>query len=230
MMRKPTIGSVVLALSICGGGSVSMSAISNLALDDPADSARAGSPATPSLMESPAAVVQVTAPPAAPAAPAAERVLSANPLWAMPLAQFPATRERPIFSPSRRPPAAAVAPVMAPKVVALPKPKEPERPQLSLIGTIVGDEEGFGIFLDQSTKAVIRLKVGENFQGWRLRSVQGRETALEKDERVVTLVLPQPGLGQVSTEGSPPPPPPSPPPPPATQRMRPVAPESRPDR
>ena len=115
MMRKRTIGFVVLALSICGGGSVSLSTISNLALDDPADGVRAGSPATPSLMESPAAVVQVTAPPPAPAAPAAERVLSANPLWAMPLAQFPATRERPIFSPSRRPPAAAVAPRYGPE-------------------------------------------------------------------------------------------------------------------
>jgi hypothetical protein len=230
MMRKRTIGFVVLALSICGGGSVSMSAISNLALDDPADGARAGSPTTPSLMESPAAVVQVTAPPAAPAAPAAERVLSANPLWAMPLAQFPATRERPIFSPSRRPPAAAVAPVMVPKMVAVPKPKEPERPQLTLVGTIASDEEGFGIFLDQSSKSMIRLKVGEGFQGWILRSVQGRETALEKDERVVTLVLPQPGLGQVSTEGSPQPPLPSPPPPPASNRMRPGTPESRPDR
>jgi hypothetical protein len=99
-----------------------------------------------------------------------------------------------------------------------------------LVGTIASDEEGFGIFLDQSSKSMIRLKVGEGFQGWILRSVQGRETALEKDERVVTLVLPQPGLGQVSTEGSPQPPLPSPPPPPASNRMRPGTPESRPDR
>jgi general secretion pathway protein N len=172
-----------------------MSAISNLALDDPADSARAGSPATSSLGEPPAAVVQVTAPPPGPAAPAAEQALSANPLWAMPLTQFPVTRERPIFSPARRPPPPAVAPVAIPKTVAVPKPKEPERPQLSLVGTITSEGEGFGIFLDQSTKAVIRLKVGEEFQGWKLRSVQGRETALEKDQEAVTLVLPQPGLG-----------------------------------
>lgn len=193
-MRKRTIGFVVLVLSICGGASVSLSTVSTLALDDPADGARAGSPATPSLIESPAAVVQVTAPSPAPAAPAAERALSANPLWAMPLAQFTITRERPIFSPSRRPPP-AVAPVIVPKMVAVPKPKEPERLQLSLVGTIASDEEGFGIFLDQSTKAVVRLKVGEYFQGWKLRSVQGRETALEKDQKIVTLVLPQPGLG-----------------------------------
>ena len=195
MMRKHAIGVTVLVLSIYGGGSASMSAISNLALDDQADRSPAGSPATPSLIESPAAIVQVTAPPPAPASPAAERALSANPLWAMPLAEFPVTRERPIFSPSRRPPPPAVGPVVVPKMVAVPKPKEPERPQLTLVGTIASDEEGFGIFLDQSTKAVVRLKVGENFQGWKLRSVQGREAALEKDQKVVTLVLPQPGLG-----------------------------------
>jgi hypothetical protein len=64
-----------------------------------------------------------------------------------------------------------------------------------LVGTIASDEEGFGIFLDQTSNGVIRLKIGEEFQGWKLRSVQGRETALEKDQQIVTLALPQPGLG-----------------------------------
>lgn len=192
MNPNKAIGIAVLALSVYGGVSASMSAVSNLALDDPADSARSPSPATSGWTEPAPAVVQVIAPPPA---PEAERTLSANPLWAMPLTQFAVTRERPIFSASRRPPPRAGAPVMAPKVVALPKPKEPERPQLTLVGTIASDTEGFAIFLDQSTKAVLRLKVGEDFQGWKLRSVQGRETAFEKDRQVVTLSLPQPGLG-----------------------------------
>jgi hypothetical protein len=220
MMRKLAIGVAVLALSVYGGTSASISAISNDALDDQADGARVGSQAISTWTNPAATVVQVTVVPPAPAAPASERTLSANPLWAMPLAQFPVTRERPIFSPSRRPLAPAVAPVMVPKVAAAPKPREPERPQLTLVGTIAGDEEGFGIFLDQSTKAVLRLKVGEDFQGWKLRSVQGRETALEKDQQVVTLVLPQPG--QVTTE--------VPPPPPTAPKLRSVTSASRPDR
>jgi general secretion pathway protein N len=68
------------------------------------------------------------------------------------------------------------------------------------VGTIASDDEGFGIFLDQSTNAALRLKVGEDYQGWRLRSVQGREATLEKDQEVVTLALPQPGAGQVVSE------------------------------
>lgn len=206
MMRKLAIGITVLALSVYGGISASTSAVSNDALDDQAEGTR-GAAAAATWTNPAATVVQVTAAPPAPAAPGSERTLSANPLWAMPLAQFPVTRARPIFSPSRRPPATAVAPVVAPKLAAMPKPREPERPQLTLVGTIAGDEEGFGIFVDQSTKAVLRLKVGEEFQGWKLRSVQGRETALEKDRQVVTLALPQPGVGQVSSEVPPPPPP-----------------------
>ena len=199
-MRKLAIGISVLVLSVYGGASGSISAVSTNTLDDQADGAGTG-PAATSTWTSPAAtVVQVTVTPPAPAVPVPERTLSANPLWAMPLVQFPVTRDRPIFSPSRRPLPAAVAPIVGPKVVAVPKPREPERPQLTLVGTIASDEEGFGIFLDQSTKAVLRLKVGEEFQGWKLRSVQGRETALEKDQRVVTLALPQPGVGQVTSE------------------------------
>ena len=219
MMRKLVIGITVLALSVYGGVSASSSAVSNDALDDQAEGTQTG-PAAGLTWTNPAAtVVQVTAAPA-PVAPASERVLSANPLWAMPLAQFPVTRERPIFSPSRRPPPPAVASVAVSKMIAVPKPTEPERPQLTLVGTIASDEEGFGIFLDQSTKAVLRLKVGEEFQGWKLRSVQGREAALEKDQRVVTLALPQPSVGQVTNE--------VPPPPPIIPKLR--SSESRPDR
>jgi general secretion pathway protein N len=129
--------------------------------------------------------------------PVAERALSANPLWAIPLTVLSSTRDRPIFSPSRRPPAPAIAPV-TPKVAVVSKPRERERPQLNLVGTIASGDEGFGIFLDQSTKTPVRLKVGEDYQGWTLRSVQGREAILEKDQLSFILELPQPTGAQTS--------------------------------
>jgi general secretion pathway protein N len=140
------------------------------------------------------AVAEVTVPAAAPNAPA-ERPLSANPLWAMPLKQFSDTRERPIFSPSRRPPPPPPSTVTVAKVV-VPRAKEPEKPQLSLVGTISSDEDKLGIFVDQATKNVLRLRVGEDFQGWQLQSVQGRETTFQKNELTFVVALPQPGLGQ----------------------------------
>jgi general secretion pathway protein N len=201
MMRKPTIGIMILALSVHGASALT-SAVSNDLLDaDWADGVQAASPPS-SARTNPAAPAQVVV---SPPAPVTERVLSDNPLWGIPLTQLPVTRDRPIFSSSRRPPPPAVAPAAVPKVAAVPKPSEPERPQLSLLGTIASDDEGFGIFLDQSTKVVLRLKVDEDYQGWKLRSVQGREATLEKDQQVVTLPLPQPGVGQGASEVRPPP-------------------------
>jgi general secretion pathway protein N len=200
MTAKFSIAIPILVLCVYGAASTSASIISDDASDDRSDGFKPGYLAASSTAPE---AVQVSAPQPAPAAAAVERTLSANPLWAMPLAQFPATRERPIFSPSRRPPPPAVSPVAIPKTIALPKPKEPERPPLTLVGTIAGDEEGFGIFVDQASNAIIRLKVGEEFQGWKLQSVQGRATAMEKDRQVITLVLPQPGQGHPSGEAPP---------------------------
>ena len=64
---------------------------------------------------------------------------------------------------------------------------------MSLVGTIASDDESYGIFLDQSTKAALRLKVGEEYQGWKLRSIQGREVTIERDQQRVSLTLPEPG-------------------------------------
>jgi general secretion pathway protein N len=114
---------------------------------------------------------------------------SGNPLWAIPLKDLSATRDRPIFSPSRRPPAPAVVagPYKPPPVA---KPAEPDTPQLSLVGTIAGGKESFGIFLDRLANTVLRLRTGEQHKGWTLREVRGRETVLEKGDKTATLALP----------------------------------------
>jgi hypothetical protein len=193
MILRLTTGMMLLALA-----AHSALALTSAATTDPRDddTRRAGSPAESLIWAKPAAPAQVVTTPPAPA-PAAERALSANPLWAIPLSALSGTRDRPIFTSSRRPPAPAVAPAAIPKLT--PKPKDSEPPPLSLVGTIASGEEGFAIFLDQS-KTPLRLKVGEDYQGWTLRSVQGREAALEKDQQVVVLALPQPGAGQPVSE------------------------------
>jgi general secretion pathway protein N len=124
-----------------------------------------------------------------PVVPAAEQVRPGNPLWAIPLKELTTTRERPIFSSTRRPPPPVLPP--APYVPPPPaKPAGPERPQLVLVGTVVNSGEGFGIFLDQATNTVVRLKTGESHNGWILRSVQGRQVTLEKDRDTAMLALP----------------------------------------
>ena len=117
-------------------------------------------------------------------------VSPANPLWSVPLTSLSITRERPLFSPSRRPPPPVV--VAAPPVspVQPPKPAVPDRPPLTLVGTAVGATLSVGVFVDQETKSVVRLRTGESHAGWTLQVINGREAILERDRRQVTLALP----------------------------------------
>jgi hypothetical protein len=58
--------------------------------------------------------------------------------------------------------------------------------------------------VDQSTNAAVRLKMGDDYQGWNLREVQGREAILEKDQEAVILALPEPGASKPAGDiGSP---------------------------
>ena len=164
-------------------------------------SRRADAPSISQVWDQPAppAPVIVVRPQEAPP-PAPERALSPNPLWEIPLASLSITRERPIFSPSRRPPPPVVAAVPPPSPPPPPpKAARDERPQLSLVGTVAGEEESIGIFVDHMTKAALRLKIGEDYQGWKLRAVHGREVTLERDQRTTVLSLPQPGAGALSS-------------------------------
>jgi hypothetical protein len=121
---------------------------------------------------------------------AASRAPVGNPLWAIPLDSLTYTRERPLFSPSRRPPAVAVA-APPPAAPAGPPPKPvPDNPPLKLVGTVVGDGVSMGIFIDQGTSNIVRLRTGEGHAGWKLASIEGRDAIFEKDQRQVTLALP----------------------------------------
>lgn len=194
MMRWPVTALILLG-SLVLDAAASATAVSSDALDADVNNA-ASSPMVPAISAAPSEPVTAVRSVAAPAAPA--RTPSANPLWAIPLSQLPETRDRPIFSPSRRPPPVAAAANVTP-VKPPPRKREVRPPQLSLVGTIASEDESFGIFLDQSTKVALRLKVGEDYQGWKLQAISGREATMQKDEQVAVLTLPEPG---VSSSGS----------------------------
>jgi hypothetical protein len=143
-----------------------------------------------------------------------------NPLWALPLKQLAITRERPIFSPSRRAPPPATPTYVAPVAVRAPppKPEEPKKPSITLLGTILGTTESIGVFLNPATRDVVRLRLGEDHEGWALRSVKTREVTLVKDRERVVLELPPPGDQASATDFTPPNP--SQPPPPNRRQQR----------
>jgi hypothetical protein len=117
--------------------------------------------------------------------------LRENPLWDIPLNTLAATQERPIFLPARRRP---VAPPPAVEALPPPKPSAPEikPPQLTLVGAIIGSSDAIVIFIDNSTRETLRLRTGEGYAGWILRSAKHSEATLERGGVTVTFAIPRP--------------------------------------
>lgn len=117
-----------------------------------------------------------------------------NPLWTIPLSALNETRDRPLFSVSRRPPAPLVQAAAPPQVKepAPPPPAPPERPTLALIGTIISPTTSEAMVRDTATQAVTRLRQGEAASGWLLKTVKLRSIVVEKGEQSATLALPEP--------------------------------------
>ena len=110
----------------------------------------------------------------------------------------------PIFSPSRRPP----APVARVAVVESPRPPPalavgPIHPNLSLVGTVVTEKEGIGVFLDLATNNLVRLRTGQGHSGWILRAVRLREVDLQNGGLMETLTLPPTGFAAAPELGIP---------------------------
>ena len=142
----------------------------------------------------PAAIDIMRAAPQPPNAPAPQPMPSGNPLWTIPLSQLAATRDRPIFSPSRRPPPPVVAaPIYVPPTAPRVAKAEPERPPLTLVGTIAGENDAIAVFVLQGTGTTVRLHTNDSHEGWVLRSVQGREATLQKGGASAVMALAPPG-------------------------------------
>jgi general secretion pathway protein N len=115
-----------------------------------------------------------------------------NPLWGVSIGKLTATRERPLFTVSRRPPAPPIA-AEPPAEAPPPPPAEPEPPQFILVGTVTGEPQNVVVVQDQTTKSLVRLRVGEAVSGWFLRSIDARRVTVEKNSQTVTVALPARG-------------------------------------
>jgi general secretion pathway protein N len=115
-----------------------------------------------------------------------------NPLWTVPLSALSATRDRPLFSASRRPPIVAVPVAAPPPTQEAVAPPPPERPSLTLIGTIVSPRASLAMLQGSNSDAISRLRIGEENDGWRVRGIDLRSIVVVKGAQSVKLDLPRP--------------------------------------
>ena len=121
--------------------------------------------------------------------PVAAKWIGQSPLELL-LRSLQATRELPIFSLSRRPPVLSNALSDKPSPPVITERSAP--PNVALVGAIAGEANGMAIFLNSTTKVIVRLKPGETYLGWRLVSVTGRQATMQRDNEQAVLALSSP--------------------------------------
>src|SRR5262249_50371559 len=112
-----------------------------------------------------------------------------------------ATREHPLFSPTRRPP--------PPPVVhnAEPPPPPPPPPTVALFGVVMDGDEARAIVRTGAAANVMRVRVGDDIGGWKVAEIDGRRLVLVLDDRVATFTMFAGNSANGAAPGGPQPPP-----------------------
>jgi general secretion pathway protein N len=114
-----------------------------------------------------------------------------NPLDALRLQSLVVTRERPLFTPSRRAhlslPSDVQAPSLPPQVDVKVVSFDP--PPLDLIGTVVGEGLSYALIRNRGNAIVVRVRPGDEAEGWQVRTIRVRSISLQREGRENALEL-----------------------------------------
>lgn len=117
---------------------------------------------------------------------AADAPSLSNPVAALPLDSLTATRERPLFSPSRRPPP-PLAPMLASVQSIVVKPIDP--PSIVLLGIVSEGGQARAVLRTQSSSKVVRARLGDEVASWTVTRIEPRRLTLSHDDRAVSYAL-----------------------------------------
>lgn len=126
-------------------------------------------------------------------------------LAGIPLETLRATRERPLFVPSRRPPEAPPPPVAVEPSAPPPAPVEAQDPppRFTLLGIIRSPKQGeAAVVLDDADHTSFNLKPGDGRRGWQVQSIAGTVVTLRNGERTLALTYREPPAQSGSVPGA----------------------------
>lgn len=105
-----------------------------------------------------------------------------SPLAARPLDRFSATRDRPLFSPTRRPP-------LPPPVLIAAPPPPPLPPNVALLGVIMDGAQAQAVVRAGSTQKVLRVSIGDDIGGWKVGQIEEQRLVLLRNGRTATFTM-----------------------------------------
>jgi hypothetical protein len=115
---------------------------------------------------------------------------SGNPVAQVPLDRLSDTRNRPLFSLSRRPLAPPDHPAMAPVEHAAPRPSlSVSPPGVALFGIVVGAQGARALIATGAGERIIGVRPGDDVSGWTVTAITQRRLVLSRAERSATFTL-----------------------------------------
>jgi hypothetical protein len=119
----------------------------------------------------------------------------ANPVATLVLASLSATRDRPLFSSSRRPPQAPFVRLIEPPPVPPVAPAPP--PSIALIGVIMEANGSFAVVRagtqagtnQAAANKSIRVRIGDQIDGWMVTQIADLQLVLSRDGRVANFSM-----------------------------------------
>ena len=138
--------------------------------------------AMPAMAADPAPQPQPQSQPGAEVQSAAAPV---SPLAAQPFDRLSATRDRPLFSPTRHPP--APPPEIAVEPAPPPPPSPP--PNIVLLAVVMDGEEARAIVRTAPEAKILRVQIGDDIAGWKVGQIEARRLVLSLDERSATFTM-----------------------------------------
>ncbi|MEE8515751.1 MAG: hypothetical protein V3T02_03840 [Alphaproteobacteria bacterium] len=109
--------------------------------------------------------------------------LAPQPRFAMPpITTYPETVKRPLFSPSRQPPEQTTE-------IPEPKPVPDQDIKARLSGIIITPEGRFALLQKPQETEAIRIREGQNFEGWVVKSIQADRIVLNRGESTQVVMI-----------------------------------------
>jgi len=106
-------------------------------------------------------------------------------LQAQSLDRLSATRDRPLFSPSRRP-----VPPPPPPVARVPEAvPPPPPPSVTVFGIVIDGEGARAIVRSGMGTKFERVQIGDDIGGWKVAQIEARRLVLSLDDRLATFTL-----------------------------------------
>ena len=100
------------------------------------------------------------------------------------LEELRSTRERPLFSPRRRPDAEAAG-----ETETSPVEESPDSLPFELTGVVLGADVAIAILRNRDTQETVQLRQGEALDAWSLEEIASRHVVLRQEDRQVRLEL-----------------------------------------